>query len=166
MVEGHAYAGFWRRVAGALADFLIMLLPMVVVSNVVLNLFQGNERRLVVGVVGWALPFAYYVIGNGRGGTWGKRWLGLRVVDARGAAPGLQRALVRAIPRYGLGLITVVIALIGGWQGSGSSTGTEGLPWALRLVSLLLLPDDLWMIWDARKQTLHDKLAGTFVVES
>jgi uncharacterized RDD family membrane protein YckC len=26
--------------------------------------------------------------------------------------------------------------------------------------------DPLWMIWDAQKQTLHDKLASTYVVNA
>jgi uncharacterized RDD family membrane protein YckC len=31
-------------------------------------------------------------------------------------------------------------------------------------ILLLMAVDYLWMIWDSHKQTLHDKLAGTFVV--
>jgi uncharacterized RDD family membrane protein YckC len=29
---------------------------------------------------------------------------------------------------------------------------------------LITLLDDLWMLWDRQKQTLHDKVAGTIVI--
>ena len=29
---------------------------------------------------------------------------------------------------------------------------------------LITLLDDLWMLWDRQRQTLHDKVAGTIVV--
>ncbi len=33
-------------------------------------------------------------------------------------------------------------------------------------ISLASLLDDLWMLWDKQKQTLHDKIAGTIVVKT
>ena len=158
MVKGHAYAEFWHRVRGALLDFLVLLPAVLVVYGVAFAVFDGDDRWLVAGLISWPLSTAYYVIGNGRGGTLGKRWAGLRVIDATGAAPGMKRAVVRAIPAFGLGLLGLVNDLVHRWWGLWSPP--------LDYVSLLLPLDDLWMIWDRRKQTLHDKLAGTFVVEA
>jgi len=33
-------------------------------------------------------------------------------------------------------------------------------------ISLASLVDDLWMLWDKQKQTLHDKIASTIVVKA
>jgi uncharacterized RDD family membrane protein YckC len=33
-------------------------------------------------------------------------------------------------------------------------------------LAVLAVLDPLWMIWDAQKQTLHDKLASTYVVKT
>jgi len=31
---------------------------------------------------------------------------------------------------------------------------------------LIWLPDGLWLFWDRRRQTLHDKVAGSVVVNA
>ena len=32
-------------------------------------------------------------------------------------------------------------------------------------IGIVTLVDDLWMLWDKQKQTLHDKVASTIVVK-
>ena len=34
----------------------------------------------------------------------------------------------------------------------------------LGIISIVQLADYVWMIWDGNKQTLHDKVAGTVVI--
>lgn len=80
-----------------------------------------------------------------RGQTLGKMALRIRVVRADGGLPDWGPAAVRwvvpAIPGL-LNRLPVIGSLMG-------------------LVTLLIY---LWAIWDDRKQGLHDKSAGTFVV--
>src|SRR5262249_47543167 len=75
------------------------------------------------------------------GGTLGKLAVGIRVRRADGAVPGWREALLRPI----LQLVLAYGAFIPG-------------------AGLLSVLDDLWMVWDAQSQTLHDKIADTIVV--
>lgn len=72
------------------------------------------------------------------GATPGKLILGLRVKTSMGKKVGFGRALLRE--------------LVGKW------------------ISLLISPlfgiSYLWMLWDKKKQTIHDKIANTIVVRS
>ena len=69
------------------------------------------------------------------GRTLGKRWMKIRPVTLDG------RAL--------------------GW---GHSFGRAGLYWFASCLSWLGLIDQLWCLWDADSQCLHDKIVGTLVV--
>ena len=66
------------------------------------------------------------------GQTPGKRLMGLQVVDASGAEPGILRSALRALLALGSGLMV--------------------------LMGFLLV------LFDRRRQTLHDKLAHTYVI--
>ena len=84
---------------------------------------------------------AQYVM-TARGGGWGMRIVGIRIVRAdNGERPGYGRAFGRVLTRVFLGAVPV----LGG---------------------LVQLFDHLWMIWDADRQTWHDKAAGTYVIKT
>ena len=74
--------------------------------------------------------------GGPTGQTIGRRVLNLRVVDATTGQPGI--GFGRAVGRY----------------------------FAKFLSGLALAIGYLWMLWDPRKQTWHDKLVGTVVVKA
>lgn len=68
------------------------------------------------------------------GQTWGRKIVGIRVINARtGAAPGWGKAIGRSLFA---GFISANIFYLG----------------------------YLWMIWDGQNQTWHDKVADTYVV--
>ncbi len=79
------------------------------------------------------------------GATPGKLVLGIRVRRAGRAGPlTLGEALRREVLRIGLGLL--------------------GLVPVISLVSSVVgLLDPMWLLWDPRRQTLHDKIADTLV---
>lgn len=115
------------------------------------------------------LSAAYFIYFNGRGATLGKKLLGIRVVDDGGNAPGLKRSTVRyIIPAAGSLLLVVVIALV------VSSYRVGGLDLLIRASAvaivvlfaywLFTLYDGLSMLWHDRHQTIHDRMAATFVV--
>lgn len=109
-------AGFWRRAAAGLVD-LAILLPVCAACGLVLclifgqpiprlaelspdlllaALLDGNAASEALLALSGILFFLYFfVFQAARGQTPGKQLLGLRLIDAYGARPGLLRTLVR-----------------------------------------------------------------------
>jgi uncharacterized RDD family membrane protein YckC len=85
-------------------------------------------------------PALYFVACWANGGqTLGYRALGLRLVRTDGSQPGVGSAIARC-----LGIMICLSMLI-------------------PLVGILGF---MWMLWDERKQTLHDKMGDTLVVRT
>ena len=210
------YAGFWRRVGAYLLDSLLVYLAYAGIVTIVWGI-----ARLLGSAVGWGATYGtlgwlglaglvYLAVGDGRGGTLGKRLLGMRVVAATGDAPGLRRGAARTLAASAFCLVCLPVALglrlgllspavlptallaayllfvVGYpclvWGGSqrvkilglvvsavAALSAVGGLapsaltPVVLAAIALFYL-GYLWMVWDPRKQTWHDKLAGTYVV--
>ncbi|MCL1470764.1 pentapeptide repeat-containing protein [Argonema antarcticum] len=94
------------------------------------------------------------------GQTPAKRWFGVQVTTAEGDPPGLRRALVReSFGRWGLsgGIAFTVWRYIGAYPDLSVLTG---------LLGLLLLFDGLSGNLHRRRRTLHDRIAGTLVVDT
>jgi uncharacterized RDD family membrane protein YckC len=102
-----------------------------------LNILLLNVDQGPAFVLRLLVGAVYYIAleGSASGATVGKRALNIRVVDQDTAQPGIGSG--RAAGRY-----------FGRWL--------SALPLALGY---------LWMLWDPRKQTWHDKLARTLVVK-
>lgn len=119
------------------------------------NLFWSGALVMPVLAAGWQI----YLLGK-TGRTLPKALFGLQVVTATGAAPGLRRALLReGVGRTGLplGLAYLVWRYSGAVPDLGILTGLAGL---------MLLADSCAVWFDAQGRTLHDRLAGTFVVDA
>jgi uncharacterized RDD family membrane protein YckC len=98
---------------------------------------MDRPARLVISLLVGAVYFAL-LNGGARGQTVGKMVWGTRVRDAAtGGALGPAKAAVRYLAPALLSIVTF------------------GLIW---------FPDGLWLLWDRRRQTLHDKVAGSVVV--
>jgi len=76
-----------------------------------------------------------------RGASIGQGVMKLKVVDATGNIPPLGTLLLRLLVQVGMSFIPF-------------------------LSIFLVLLDVLWPLWDEKKQTLHDKAAGTFVIKT
>jgi uncharacterized RDD family membrane protein YckC len=104
-----------------------------------------------LGWAGWSLingagGVLYNTVLDGaeHGQTIGKRALGIQTRDdATGGAIGLSRAGVRSMVPLLLGFVNYVSPLLG----------------------IVVILDDLWPLWDAKKQTWHDKAAGSVVLK-
>lgn len=146
------FAPFWKRLVAAILDGLFLqLIPAV---------FGG----LLAGLPLFDVPVIDVVYAVGfiaAGATPGMHLLKVRVIDGEGNKPGVKRSIVRYI-------IPALSWLP--WLAFLASPGfflDSGIPFMIVLGAALLvlgLLDPLWMIWDAQKQTLHDKLASTYVV--
>ncbi|MEV0230017.1 RDD family protein [Nonomuraea sp. NPDC050786] len=139
-------AGRWRRLFAGVLDWLIV--------NVVSALFtfpsweyvwdRGRgawerypvEHTFLAGLVAFLYFWLLHAFWNGQ--TLGKRLFGMRVVQERGARITVAQAAVR-------------------------QAVASGLEW---LCCVGMLVDLAWILFDPRKQALHDKVARTVVVNA
>ncbi len=170
-------AGFGPRARAFALDYLLIAAYLLLVVLVFASLqwlapdwsarlfarrFQA--QGLAFGVVTFPV-FLYFTAmeGSARQATWGKRRLGLRVVDRAGRRPGWGRAALRS----GLKLLpweaahTCIWALTwpGGPAPAWAAPGLAGV-WAVVLFYLTLLA------FRADHRTPYDWLSGTRVVKS
>jgi uncharacterized RDD family membrane protein YckC len=150
--SGLSYSPWWKRVLAALVDGIVISVP----AGILLALFGGGQlqtdpvtgqRTFTVSgayLAVWALVFVaslvYYVLleGGPGGQTIGKMAMGIQVRTESGDGPiGYGKA-------FGRRLVASVL-----W-------------WLLLLPGLL---DVLSPLWDARRQTWHDKAVGSVVVD-
>jgi uncharacterized RDD family membrane protein YckC len=134
-------ASVGRRIAARLLDGVV-LLP---VWMVLLLAFGVDSSDGVLDVprsafnLFWLVAVAYEIgLIALRGQTVGKRWLGIKVVDATtGAVPDLDQSARRSAPT-----LIQIIPVLGAFA------------------PVLYLP----LLWRPRRQGLHDRLAATVVV--
>lgn len=135
----YVYKGIFPRFLAAVLDGFILGLPPFLAAILILLAMGGmqNTDETTTMTVAGLLALAAAVIAlimEASGGTPGKRILGMRIINAGGAKPGLGRALVR-------NLLRLIDFLPAGY-----------------LLGVLLV------VFHKRKQRLGDIVAGTFVV--
>lgn len=140
------YAGFWRRFFALLVDSLVLGGVTQFAANFVGGMLllermnRGDFMAVNPAAVGLStlVSALYFIVMIGATGqTLGGMLLGVRVLAVTEDAAGYGRAAIR----------WVAFAILG----------------AIPVVNLL---NYLWMLWDDRRQTLHDKVAGTIVVRA
>ena len=101
------YADFWTRVAGALVDFLILLLPSFLLNYSVIPFVGG----LVVDFLYHWLMVAYW-----EGQTVGKRAVGIRVTKPDGALVDPTVAAARSAMRLVSGFVLLLGFIWAAWD--------------------------------------------------
>lgn len=148
------YAGFWIRVGASLIDALVLApayaIILLVTAGSPNDAFSSDDfsvmLRFFADTIVWslvlvAIHYAYQLVMVGKwNATVGKFATGLRVRRPDGSPAGWREAALRPLLQSLLSIANL----------------------DLGIVSLL---DWLWMLWDAQKQTLHDKIARTIVVK-
>ena len=139
-------AGRWARLFAAIIDGLIYSAVSFAISAPIVGagaMYNAKELgpRLGADAITAVIAILYFTFQHGKWGqTIGKRALGIRVVRSVDGGPiGYGTAAWRVVFTY---LISIVTCGLGG------------------------LLDDLWILWDQRKQALHDKVAKTYVVKA
>jgi len=131
------------RLAGYLADTAVTA-PLLVVGLYVAGVLEATGRadpRVFLSAFTWVMGAAvvYYVAPVAVWGcTLGKWLVGTRVIGEDGRACGWKRATIRGLVAAAADLLTQT-AMVG-------------------------LLDPMWLLWDPRRQALHDRAAGTLVV--
>lgn len=164
-------AGRWARLGGAILDSLILACvaaPAALFSirwdkmeesvesgePVTNPLDLYNVPRLVVSyTIVFLLGWAYYTVLHAKWGqTIGKKAVGIRLVRAADqSAVSWGQAFGRQAFVYAISIVTVVV----NFQTPAGA-----------VIGLLGLLDTAWILWDPRRQAVHDKVAGTLVVKA
>jgi uncharacterized RDD family membrane protein YckC len=174
--DGQALAGWWHRVGAYLIDQLIWVvltmligLPMVIrvarayidyVGSLPPGTVQGltvppslaaqsASSTMLLGLIGLVVGFVYNVgFLKWRQATPGKLLVGLRVRrrDVAGPMPW-STVLLRWAGQF-WGSLLFLVPVVG------------------TVVGFYPLLDDLWPLWDDKRQAVHDKAAGTNVVRA
>lgn len=152
--SGQPLASWWSRVAATLLDWLILLVPVILLTVIVVAIAAGSDTGAVVtGILG-GLAFLVVLLiyaptlmareGQNNGQTWGKQVVGIRVVRDNGQSMSFGWAALREIAVKGL-LLSIVSSII------------PLIPWLL---------DYLWPLWDDENRALHDMVASTHVLRA
>jgi uncharacterized RDD family membrane protein YckC len=151
------YVGGWRRLIAAGIDVLILGVIALVVNSVIWDPHrathaagQSMAHRVISELVSLVYAIPYYAFQHARWGqTPGKRTMGIRVVRAGdGGAIGYGQAIWRYVFTSIVSILVLLIANVSAVFG---------------LVGLL---ESGWILWDPRRQALHDKVARTVVVKA
>ncbi len=152
------YASFWWRVLASIVDSIVVSIPSAIVGailgvggySVATTTTLGDKFgiRLIVAVIGALIAVAYQVLmlTRNNGKTVGDMVCSIQVVSASGGSVSQDQALRRA----GFQAVLSLLAII---------------PFLGFVAFVAALLDDLSMLWDANKQTYHDKFANTSVIK-
>ena len=145
-----AYAAWPQRAGAWLFDSVIATIATVALYAIAIGLLVGGGGLSAAGIIlvlavyllGPLVAFAFYAwqmcqAADRNGQTIGKRAVGIRVVRADGLPVGFGTVLLRHAL---IGVFYVITLGVG------------------------IIVDYLWPLWDVRSQSLHDKLAKTYVV--
>ncbi|MBU0655165.1 MAG: protein kinase [Gammaproteobacteria bacterium] len=140
--DNFVYAGFWLRLAALLLDTILIVVVLFVVGFIygiaggdVEAMASTSETFGPVDIINIILQWLYFagMESSASGNTFGKRAVGIRVVDLQG-----QRiSFGKATGRYFGKILSALIVLIGYFMAG----------------------------FTARKQALHDMMAGTLVIK-
>lgn len=128
------YGGFWIRVGAVAIDFVVLLIPSLLISALVQLVFSEEEFEFVEFVYQTLLWWVYSsaLHSSSWQATIGKKVLGMKVVDYSGE----RISFGRATGRYFASFLSTLILGIG----------------------------FMMVGWTKRKQSLHDFMANTLVV--
>ncbi len=152
MPLGATYASWGDRVIGYLIDSVLVGVGMAILYGI-----AGAFLAMVSGLGGHDLaggmccmlillfPIASLLVGvfnrvylvSTRGASIGQGIMRLKVVDTNGNLLTMGTAFIRLLAQVGLSFVPVVGPLL----------------------------DLLWPLWDERRQTLHDKAVGSYVLK-
>ncbi|WP_161596236.1 RDD family protein [Rhodanobacter glycinis] len=158
-VPNRKIAGFWRRLGAFVVDVILLGIAGLILGALFFDPFarMGAYARLI----GFAIALAYFGLCNSRiggGQTLGKRWLGVRVVDAHDQLLSLPRSLLRyavlGIPFFANGLpVSPTLAM----------STPLGYLLALVVFGGMFAIVYLYIFNRRTRQSLHDLVVGSYV---
>ncbi len=139
--QNYELAGFWRRFAASIVDGILIILVTLPLSYLFFGgAFFADTKPFILGpmdfVINYILPFVIIIA------FW----------KMKSATPGKMLLGIKIINANN--------------DGQPSTGQFIGRYFAYILSAVVLMLGYLWMLWDKRKQTWHDKLARTLVVRT
>lgn len=173
----HSYAGLWARLTAFALDYILIagyLICVVALSSVINTLlptilpraFANPLSGQITGFFLVTLPVTLYFAlleASAWQATWGKRRKGLRIIRRDGSRPSYTRAIGRTVLKF----IPWELAHTCIWQITFAPQEPSPLIIAgLALVWILVGANVVSLLISQTRQTLYDRMAGTFVVRS
>ncbi len=182
------YASWGARLGAYILDVLILLIPSVIVGLITglgftasFNLTGSSSSASSLGmyIIGTVLNLiintAYFAYFHGTTGqTLGKKVLNIRVIRRNNQPMDFIIAVKRMAITIASSVLSLILGMIsfntindiaaGNLSAATSSFGFLGI--INFVVSIGILLDYLWPLWDSQKQSLHDKIADTLVVRA
>lgn len=137
------YGTFWQRFAAALIDTIILSIPNYILQSI---MNTGNEFEELFIYHHFTSAMATYQLL-----TSAMSWLYYALMESGRSQATIGKQALRLR----------VTDTTGGRISFGQATGRY---FGKFISTIILLIGYLMMIWDNRKQTLHDKMAGTLVI--
>ena len=154
VVPSVQYAGFWLRFLSYWVDFLLLFPLGLIIQSMLgnnplavfgaqtleqLQKMQSSPNQLLGVIASMVVGIAYFFVFwvHYDGATPGKKLLGIKITRENGEKITYPVAFIRYIG-YLLSSVTIFFFGLG----------------------------FLWVVWDKKKQALHDKIAGTIVVKN
>jgi uncharacterized RDD family membrane protein YckC len=166
-------ASYFTRIMAKVIDSITLWIAFGVIAGVAIaaapssDAGEGAGTSVAVGAAVSAalfgMGFLYEWVGTASGGTLGKAWLNISVVDAAtGRAPGLGKSFVR----YGAGYVVNAVLGFGMlWLVLGAAVFAPGqIPLAFGIAGAVFLSPYL-VAFATDGRTLYDLIAGTWVVQ-
>ena len=160
-MAGQPLAGWGSRLGATLIDWLVLLIPAVILFFVVIAGawgISGDDDASTGAVIGATILYIVLISavvllyapllmmrqGAHNGQTWGKQLVGIRVVRDSGEPMGFGWAALRevVIKNLAVGIASSIIPII---------------PWFLNY---------FWPLWDDQNRALHDMAVSTHVVRT
>jgi uncharacterized RDD family membrane protein YckC len=169
-------ATVWKRLGAIIIDGIILGIVAGIVGLIFGNGFNftffsfGSNTitidkgpYVILTLLSLIVQMGYYIyFYSTTGKTVGKMALNIRVIRKDNRALDIATGVRRMAIQAGVAILSLLLFLAFYSPTSLGSLGTYGtLSFGLGLVSLL---DYLWAFWDKERQTLHDKVANTVVV--
>ena len=147
------YASRLQRFIAFIIDVIILAVIVGILTAIgIVEFSVSEEANTTDGLIQAVIVVAYYVILTvAFGATLGKMAMGMKVVDRDGNKAGVGPILIREVIARALG--SLLAAVVGAGIGN-----TVGLAVVIIIVIMIL--------FDERRQGLHDKIGGTFVVKA
>ncbi len=147
------YASRLQRFIAFIIDIIVLAVIVGVLTAIGIVEFSVSEEASTTdGLIQAIIVVAYYVILTvAFGATLGKMAMGMKVVDRDGNKAGVGPILIREVIARALGAL--LASVVG--AGIGEAVGI-----AVGIIIVIMI------LFDERRQGLHDKIGGTFVVKA
>jgi uncharacterized RDD family membrane protein YckC len=168
-------ATLWQRIKAFALDYIVIAGYLVLVialgvgmnlalPNLVQTLFANRISGQIISFMLVTLPVTLYFVlleSSPRQATWGKRKMGLRVVDRDGSRLSFAHALGRTVLKFIPWELSHTLI----WQVRFAQPEGEPLISAGFVLVWLLVGANLLSLWLTKKhQTLYDWFTGTYVI--